>query len=310
MSVKILVIGRTGQLALSLAEVAKAAGVDATCLGRPDVDLADPNSLYAAIAKHNADVVINAAAYTAVDKAESEPDLAYAINAEGVRHLAAACAEADRPLLHISTDYVFDGSSPGPYREEDLVAPLGVYGASKRAGEDFVRDICPRHIILRTAWVVSPFGQNFVKTMLRLAETRDSLGVVDDQRGNPTYAPHLAEAIIRIAHRIAAPSEHDVWGTYNSAGTGEATWCDVARLVYEQSAKFGGPSAGVRAITTAEYPTPARRPANSRLNCEQLAATFGIRLPDWRDGVTECVQRLLDADYSRTRTAEVAGGKA
>lgn len=310
MSVKILFIGRTGQLALSLAEVAKTTDVDATFLGRPDIDLADPNSLYAAVTNHDADVVINAGAYTAVDKAESESDLAYAINSEGVRHLAAACAEADRPLVHISTDYVFDGNSSVPYREEDLVAPLGVYGASKHAGEDFVRDICPRHIILRTAWVVSPFGQNFVKTMLRLAETRDSLGVVEDQRGNPTYAPHLAEAIIRMAQRITATSDGDFWGTYNAAGTGEATWCEVARFVFERSAKLGGPSASVRAITTAEYPTPARRPANSRLNCEQLAATFGIRLPDWRDGVTECVQRLLDADDSRTRTAEVAGGKA
>lgn len=165
-------------------------------------------------------------------------------------------------------------------------------------------------MILRTAWVVSPFGHNFVKTMLRLAETRDELGVVDDQRGSPTYAPHLADAILGIVEQIADGRDSGKWGTYNAAGTGEATWCDVAREVFEQSARRGGPTAKVRPITTAEYPTPAQRPANSRLDCSRMAATFGISLPDWRQGIAECVQRLHAKDQAGTGDAAVAGGEA
>lgn len=310
MTATVLVIGRKGQVATSLAEAARTADLSVTVLGRPEIDLADPSSIHTAIAGCGADVVVNAAAYTAVDKAESERDLTFAINADGVKHLAEACAQTGRPLIHISTDYVFDGTAPGPYAEDDPVAPLGVYGASKLAGEDFVRAACPNHVILRTAWVVSPFGHNFVKTMLRLAETREELGVVDDQRGSPTYAPHLADAILGIAAQVADGSGDGPWGTYNAAGTGEATWCDVAREVFEHSARLGGPSATVRPITTADYPTPAQRPANSRLDCSRMAATFGISLPDWRQGIEECVLRLRAEDQAGTADAAAAGGKA
>ena len=185
------------------------------------------------------------------------------------------CAQTDIPLVHLSTDYVFDGTKTTPYVEIDPVAPLGVYGHTKLAGEHAVAEAGPKHIILRTAWVISPFGHNFAKTMLRLASNRGHLNVVDDQYGTPTYAPHLAIAILRLLKHIANSSAADIpWGIYHAAGRGEATWCDLARTIFEISSARGGPHATVDAITTAEYPTPAKRPMNSRLNTEKLEKTF------------------------------------
>lgn len=296
---RVLVIGRDGQLARSLLAAKVPAGLQLAAVGRPDIDLGAPATIVPALDRLAPDLVINAAAYTAVDKAETEPELAHAINAGAPGLVARACASRDIPLIHISTDYVFDGSKPAPYCEDDPTAPLGVYGRSKLEGERRVAAACPRHIILRTAWIVSPYGHNFAKTMLRLAATRAEVGVVHDQIGSPTYAPHLATGILAIAETCLRHGGNAVaWGIYHAAGSGEATWCELARAIFLQSASVGGPSAAVRPITTAEYPTAARRPANSRLDCSKLAHAFAVRLPDWRVGIAECVRPLTDGAAS------------
>ena len=227
-------------------------------------------------------------------RTESEADAAHALNAAGAGHVAQACERRRIPLIHTSTDYVFDGAKPSPYREDDHTAPLNVYGGSKLAGERLVMNLCSRHIIVRTAWLVSSHGRNFVTTMLRLAETRPNLDVVDDQHGSPTFAPHLATAILAISERLAGRTAP--WGIYHAAGAGEATWCDVAREVFSVSASLNGPSASVRPISSTDYPTSARRPANSRLNCQKLEQAFGVRFADWRVGIAECVRSLHAPD--------------
>jgi dTDP-4-dehydrorhamnose reductase len=291
---KVLVIGKEGQVARSLVAAEKPEGMTAAAFGRPQVDLTKPDTIAAAIEAASPQVVVNAAAYTGVDKAETESELAGLVNAMGPANVAEACAERSLPLVHLSTDYVFDGTKGSPYSEDDPVAPIGVYGSSKLKGEQRVAEACPQHVILRTAWIHSPYGHNFVKTMLRLAESRTELGVVHDQQGNPTYAPHLAEVILAIAARLVREGgNNSLLGTYHAAGTGEATWCELAREVFRRSAECGGPSATVRAITTEEYPTPAGRPANSRLDCAKLERVYGLRLPDWHDGVATCVRHLV-----------------
>ena len=294
---KVLVIGKEGQVARSLVACKRPEGMAVLALGRPDIDLTEPDTITKAIDAVAPQVVVNAGAYTAVDKAETEPELAGLVNATGSGRLAEVCAERSLPLVHLSTDYVFDGTKNSPYNEDDPVAPIGVYGRSKLEGERLIAKACPRHVILRTAWVFSPYGHNFVKTMLRLAESRTELGIVHDQHGNPTYAPHLAEAILVIAARLAKRHrDGGPWGTYHSVGIGEATWCELAREVFRYSEDLGGPSATVNGITTAEYPTPAARPANSRLDCTKLQRDYGLRLPDWRSGVAACVRKLLAGD--------------
>lgn len=304
---KMLVIGREGQLARSLMAVAPAHGIFAEAIGRPDCDVLRPETMADAVDGAAPELVVNAAAYTAVDKAEAEPELAMAINAHGPGQLAEVCARRGIPIVHISTDYVFDGRKPAPYVERDATSPLGVYGRSKIAGEIAVRAANPRSLIVRTAWVHSPYGGNFVKTMLRLADARDVLRVVDDQHGSPTYAPHLADAICRMARAVrtgpVAENAGAPWGVYHVAGRGETTWCGLARDVFARSARCGGPTAQVEAITTAEYPTPAARPANSRLDCSKLHAQFGIVMPDWRTGVAECVARLTGSQAARPSAA-------
>ncbi len=287
--------GRTGQLAQSLLEAAAQRGVEAVALGRPDLDLTDAASIAAAIDRTGPSIAVNTAAYTAVDKAESEPELANAVNARGAGHMAEACERRGIPLIHISTDYVFDGEKAHPYTEDDAPNPMSVYGRSKLEGERRVAAGCRRHIILRTAWVYSPFGHNFVKTMLRLAASRPEVAVVDDQAGSPTYAPHLADAIVSIAVHALDGSQRGrcPWGTYHVAGQGEATWCAFAREIFRCSAALGGPSANVKAITTAGYPTPARRPRNSRLDSSKLMHDFSVQLADWRRGTADCVRRLV-----------------
>ena len=290
---RLLVAGAQGQLARAMIELApSAADITAFALGRPALDLTAPASVLKTLADFKPDVIVNAAAYTAVDKAESEPDAAMALNADGPARLAEAADRMGAVLIHVSTDYVFDGTKPTPYVEDDPTAPLGAYGRSKLAGEVAVRAATGRHIILRTAWVHSPFGANFVKTMLRLAADRPDLRVVDDQIGSPTYAPHLAEAILAISRAVIGDPDSARFGTYHAAGSGAVTWCGMAREIMSVSAALDGPSATVAAITTAEYPTPAERPANSRLDCSKLAAAFSVTLPDWQQGVAECVTRL------------------
>lgn len=290
---RLLVAGAQGQLARAMIELApSAADVTAFALGRPALDLTAPASVLKTLADFKPDVIVNAAAYTAVDRAESEPDAAMALNADGPARLAEAAERMGAALIHISTDYVFDGSKTTPYFEDDPTAPVGAYGRSKLAGEEAVRATTGRHIIMRTAWVHSPFGANFVKTMLRLAAHRPDVRVVDDQIGSPTYAPHLAEAILAVSRAVTADPATARFGTYHAAGAGAVTWCGMAREIMQVSASLGGPSATVTAITTADYPTAAVRPANSRLDCTKLATAFGITLPTWQHGVAECVARL------------------
>lgn len=291
---RIFVAGRAGQVARALADLNDPQSAMVVTLGRPDFDLLDPDCIGDVLDEVQPRLAINAAAYTAVDLAESEPEAAHALNAEAAGALAAACAARGLPIIHLSTDYVFDGTKPAPYVESDPVAPLGVYGASKLAGEQAVAAANPDHLILRTAWVYSPFGKNFVKTMLRLAETRDEIGVVADQRGNPTSALDIADALIVISRRVLGePANAWKRGTYHLAGAGDAVWADLAEEVFAVSRDLGGPSANVKRITTADFPTPVKRPANSRLDCGSLRHNFAISLPHWRDSTRHCVKRLL-----------------
>ncbi len=290
---KLFVTGTSGQLAQSLLQAGLREGVDVVALRRPQFDLTVPGTIRTALADVRPDVVVSAAAYTAVDKAESEPGVAAAVNGAGAGELAGQCAKIGVPIIHVSTDYVFDGTKRAPYVESDATAPINAYGRSKLAGERMVAAAGTRHVILRTAWVYSPFGANFVKTMLRLSETRDAVNVVDDQLGCPTYAPHLADAILAIARRIEAGDDNAaLWGVFNAAGGGETSWCGFAREVFRVAGQRGVKVPVVNAIATSGYPTPALRPANSRLDCGKLAATYGVRLPTWQVGARECVARL------------------
>jgi dTDP-4-dehydrorhamnose reductase len=289
--VSVLVVGSSGQVAQSLVEAAGRSGAQIKAIGRPALDITSETAVVRAIAEARPSLVINAAAHTAVDLAESEPEQARAVNAVAPGWIAREAAKAGAPVIHISTDYVYDGAKPSPYLESDATAPLGVYGASKLEGERRVAAENPRHLILRTAWVHSPFGKNFVKTMLKLAAGRPEVGVVADQIGSPTYAPDMAEALLAIAARLGEGAQH--WGVFHIAAPDEAVWADVAEAAFASSRKRGGPAASVKRITTAEYPTPAKRPANSRLNTDKLAAAYGVRLRAWREGVDACVERLL-----------------
>jgi dTDP-4-dehydrorhamnose reductase len=282
-----------GQVAQSLAMVASSTpDVAMSFAARQDCDLRDRNAVAEVVARLRPDVVINAAAYTKVDQAEQEEELAFAVNAQGAGHVAEACAARGVPLIHLSTDYVFDGEKPAPYIESDPPNPINAYGRSKLAGERAVQEHCDRHLIVRTSWVHSPFGHNFVRTMLRLALTQESVRVVDDQFGCPTYAPHLADALLVMARRAAATPADAIWGTYHAAGQGETNWSGFAKAIFEASARVGGPQANVIPIPSEDYATPARRPRHSRLGCESLRNTFYVSLPDWAEGVRDCVESV------------------
>jgi len=295
---RILVIGAQGQIARELERAALPSGFVLRTAGRPALDIAHRDAVMEAVARERPALVVNAAAYTAVDRAEAEPEAAHAINADGPGWLAEATAAQGVPLVHISTDYVFDGSKDGAYVEDDPVCPLGVYGTSKEAGERAVRAANPRHVILRTAWVYSPFGHNFVKTMLRLGAERDELRVVADQRGCPTSAGEMARGIVAIARQILLDRREDAWGTYHLAGSGETTWHGLAEAVFDLAAPALGRRPAVHAIATADYPTPARRPANSVLDCAKAERTFGVRLRPWRDALADVVAELTAAPVS------------
>lgn len=292
---KIAVTGAVGQVVTSLIERGAAAGHDVVAIGRPDLDLADPASVVRALEAAAPDVIVSAAAYTAVDKAETESDLAHAVNGAGAGAVAQAAKALGVPLIHISTDYVFDGTSDRPYVESDPTGPTGVYGASKLAGEQAVLDGHDNSAVLRVAWVYSPFGGNFVKTMLRLAGDRDELGVVGDQVGNPTSALAIADGIIQVATNMVADDSPDLRGTFHMTAPGEASWADFAQAIFAASAARGGPTASVRPIGTADYPTPATRPANSRLDCGRIARVHGVTLPDWRTSLDDVMDRLQPA---------------
>lgn len=285
----LLVTGGTGQVGTALASVNRNR-FDLFLPGRDQLDLLDSGTIEAFLADRHWDGIINCAAYTAVDRAESERELAFAINAVAPGVVARFAAARDIPLIHISTDYVFDGEKPVPYVEEDPVAPLGVYGASKEAGERAVREAGGRHIILRTAWVVSPWGQNFIRTMLRLAEAREEIGVVADQVGCPTSALDIAETVLCLTEKVL---EDGQTGTYHFVNDGEASWHAFAVEIFRLAASRGRKTPVVNTIGTADYPTPAKRPANSRLSTARLQADFGIAPRPWRVAIAEIMDSLL-----------------
>jgi len=286
-----LVTGGSGQVGQSLARLAPA-GLDLVMPTRAEMDLSDPASIDAFFATREWAGVISSGAYTAVDKAESDVAASWAANALGPAALAAASAKAGIPIVHLSTDYVFDGTGQGFYRERDPIAPLGVYGASKEGGEQAVRSANPRHVILRTAWVVSPFGNNFVKTMLRLGADRPQLRVVGDQVGCPTSALDIAATLLAIVGQVVGEGVPS-FGTYHFVNAGEASWYDLACATLDRAATHGRPRPTIEAITTADYPTPARRPANSRLATDRLQEDFGIEPRGWREAITEIVDELV-----------------
>jgi dTDP-4-dehydrorhamnose reductase len=293
---RVFVIGEHGQVARALGRECAARGHAAQLAGRATADLADRAAVTAAVAAFRPDVVINAAGYTAVDNAEDEAEQAYRLNRDGAAHVAAAASKIGATLIHISTDYVYDGAKSAPYIEADPPRPLGVYGASKLAGEQAISEFGNHAVILRTSWVCSPDGSNFVKTMLRLAGERDEIGVVDDQWGSPTFAADLARAIVSIAEALLSSANRSaLGGVYHVASAEPTTWCRFARAIMRASEARGGPACRVRAITTAEYSARAARPANSRLDCGKLARVFGIRLPPWQGSLDTCLDQLLVA---------------
>ena len=288
---KIFVAGSTGQLARALADRAATPDVEILNAGRPLFDL-ERREGADRIAAFAPDAIINAAAYTAVDAAEQDSARAFAINRDGAAWLAGVAAQREIPFLHVSTDYVFDGTKSDAYTEDDAVGPQSAYGRTKRAGEEAVLATYPSALVLRTAWVYSPYGQNFVKTMLRLAGERDALRVVNDQVGNPTSAHDIADASLAIARRVMQDGNHPR-GIYHVTATGDVTWFGFAQDIMRLAAEHGQRAVPVAPITTADYPTPAKRPANSRLDCSKLARDFGLRLPYWKDSLAATMQALL-----------------
>jgi dTDP-4-dehydrorhamnose reductase len=276
----ILVFGKTGQVATELQRQG-----NVTALGRDEADLSDPQGCAAVIADLKPSVVINAAAYTAVDRAEEEDALAQMVNAASPGAMAGACAHLDIPFLHVSTDYVFDGSGKRSWQETDPVSPQNAYGRTKLAGEQAIRASGARHIILRTAWVFSAHGANFVKTMLRLSETRDALNVVEDQIGGPTPTADIAATLLILAD---AMQDGAAGGTYHYAGAPHTSWAGFARAIFAEA----GRDVTVTGIPSADYPTPATRPLNSRLDCAKLAADFGIKPADWKAGLAAVLKDL------------------
>jgi len=284
---KLLITGSKGQLGTEL--VRQAINYDVVAVDYDQLDIADAKAVSSFVRDIDSDVIINAAAYTAVDKAEEDVDTAFAVNRDGPANLAKVCSELNIPLVHVSTDYVFDGSKDGAYVEGDPVAPLGVYGASKLAGEEAVRTYCPKHLIFRTSWVFSAYGNNFVKTMLRLGAEREELGVVADQIGKPTSAGELARVILAVL-----PDMEDRWGTYHLAQPDVTLWHGFAEAIFDEARSQGYRMKlkKLNAIGTADYPTAARRPANSELDCHKLERTFGMRIRPWKELLNEVVREL------------------
>jgi len=289
---RILQFGTIGQLGIELMAAARDAGLPVTAISQDVADFTRPDDVVRAVRETEADIVVNAAAYTAVDKAESEEALARTINADTVGAMAQACAARGLPLIHVSTDYVFDGAKPAPYVETDRVNPQNAYGRTKLAGELAVAAATPRHVILRTSWVYSAHGNNFVKTMLRLGTERDTLNVVNDQYGAPTSAANIAAAILSIARALHARAPQDSFGTFHFTDGGETSWYGFAQAILEEAQAWTAIKAQVHPIPTSGYPTPARRPVNSRLDCAKIERVYGIGLVPWRDALTRVLAQL------------------
>jgi dTDP-4-dehydrorhamnose reductase len=291
---RIAVTGNNGQVVRSLVERAAGTDIDIICVGRPAFDLTNPDTIESALAPLATDVLVSAAAYTDVNKAEAESDLADRINGLAPGMLAARAKALGIPILQLSTDYVFDGTKPQPYTESDPICPVNAYGRSKAAGERAVAAAHPHHAILRTSWVYSPFGHNFVRTMLDLARKQDAVRVVADQVGNPTAAADIADGVLAVARNLVEGHGDGRYGTFHMAAAGTATWAEFAAAIFTASANCGGPSARVVPIASAEYQTPAQRPANSRLDCVKIAGVYGVSLPHWQSSLGPCVGRILE----------------
>jgi dTDP-4-dehydrorhamnose reductase len=290
---RIAVTGKQGRVVSALIEVGPKLGVEMLPVGRPELDLLSPETVQPALANIRPNIIVNAAAYTAVDQAEKEPEVAMAVNAGGAMAVADAARMLGVPLVHLSTDYVFDGRKSTPYIEQDQVAPANVYGASKLAGEAAVAAATRDHVIVRTAWVYSPYGKNFVQTMLTLAQSRDEVSVVADQYGCPTYAHDIAVGIVAIGRNLLdRPQCEQLRGIFHLASAGETNWAGFASAIFESLRLLGKRVPKVTPITSAQYPTPARRPANSRLDCSKLERGYNIRLPSWRTSLMACLERL------------------
>jgi dTDP-4-dehydrorhamnose reductase len=284
---KVLINGRNGQVSHELQRRLGAVG-ELIVLGRDQLDLAQPDQIRRQVQNLRPDLIINAAAHTAVDLAESEPQAAFAINAIAPGILAEEALALDIPLIHYSTDYVFDGLKAGPYNEDDAPNPLGVYGKSKLAGEQAIRDVQGRHLILRTSWVYSTHGRNFLLTMQRLLQEKPELRVVADQIGAPTWAGTIANSTLALIERWRA-NEVANWGTYHLSAQGETSWFGFAQAIGEALRQQGKPCAALLPIPSSDYPTPAARPLNSRLDCSRLQRDWGVNQPDWQTALRECL---------------------
>lgn len=291
---RLAVTGKNGQVVSALQALASAE-LEIVAIGRPELDLAQPETVLKALRDVKPDTVISAAAYTAVDKAEIEPEIAFAVNRDGARAVALAANDLGIPVIHLSTDYVFDGTKANAYVESDQTGPTSIYGRSKLEGEQAVSEVTCDYIILRTAWVYSQYGNNFVKTMLRLSENRDEINVVADQFGCPTSANDIAAAVVTIARKLVEDSSSRLRGVFHLSGTGETNWANFAKQIFVFAEEHGGKSMIVNDITTAQYPTPARRPANSRLDCSKLEEVYGIKLPSWQTSTRAVVTALAQS---------------
>ncbi len=290
---KILVTGSRGQLGTELMIQGAERGHEMSGYDIPELDISDHEKIDGIIADGNFDIVINAAAYTAVDLAETETEKAEKVNVTGPANMADACSKAGIPMIHVSTDYVFNGSKKEPYTENDLPDPAGVYGITKLNGEKAVAERLSHHITVRTAWVYGVNGKNFVKTMLNLGKDREELKVVCDQTGCPTDSLDLAGVLLTAAEKAVCNPEQTIWGTYHYCGSGRTTWHGLAEAIFEEAREFENFKVKkIHAITTEEYPTPAKRPANSALDCTKFSETFGISTPEWRESLNRMIKRL------------------
>lgn len=292
--IRIAVTGHNGQIARSLVERAAGTNIDVACIGRPALDLGNPDTIEFALASIACDVLVSAAAYTDVNRAEVESALADVINGRAPGLLAARASALGIPVIHLSTDYVFDGTKRDPYFESDPICPINAYGRSKAAGERAVAAANARHVILRTSWVYSPFNRNFVRTMIELARKQDTVRVVTDQIGHPTAASDIADGIFTVARNLVDGRGEERYGTFHMAAAGAASWAEFATAVFAAATERGGPSARVVPIASAEYQTPAPRPANSRLDCAKIARVHGVSLPPWQTSLGPCVGRILE----------------
>ncbi|MGV1873829.1 dTDP-4-dehydrorhamnose reductase [Agrobacterium rosae] len=291
---RIAVTGNQGQVVTSILERAEQRSAEIIALGRPRLDLSNPVSIRKSLFDVRPDIVVSAAAYTAVDGAENDEAAAFNVNARGPEFLAKVTDELGIPIIHISTDYVFSGDKVTPYTESDETNPMSVYGSSKLAGEVAIAKHNADHAILRTSWVYSPFGNNFLRTMLKLAETRDSVAIVGDQKGTPTSALDIADAVLTVAEQLLAKSDLCLRGVFHLTGQGEATWAEFAETIFDHLRQSTGKAVTVKRITTDDYPTSAKRPKNSRLSVQKIGDIYGIFLPAWEKSTYEVMQRLFE----------------